>query len=131
MPDERTYIGMWKNGYMHGHGQFMNFSFGVHKNFRGFAFKGYFSSAREEQEQLKQSFLTEYGGECGKSATAAFKQLAERTAPEMPASFLVPAPPTEEGEEEDPEKQAAKQAERASIEELVSGPFPVPATVAA
>lgn len=127
MPDERTYVGMWKNGYMHGFGQFMNFSFGVHKNFNGFAFKGYFSSAREEQAQLRRSFLDEYGGECSKSAVAAFRDLAANTAPEMPLSFLVPRPPTEEGVEEPPEAVF----ERASTEELVEGPFPASTAVAA
>jgi hypothetical protein len=126
MPDERTYIGMWKNGYMHGYGQFLNFCFGVHKVFKGFAFKGMFSSAREEQEQLKQSFLAEYGGECTKSAISAFKELGEKTATEMPSKYLVPQPPTEEGVEEPPEAAA----ERASIEELVSGPFPSSTAVA-
>jgi len=120
MPDERTYIGMWKNGYMHGHGQFMNFSFGVHKTFRGFSYRGRFSSARQEQEQLKRAFLAEYGSECAKSATSAFRDLAEKTASEIPSSFLVPTSPTEEGVEEKPEAAL----ERASIEELVSGPFP-------
>merc|ERR1719316_867241 len=76
MPDERTYKGMWKSGYMHGHGEFVNFSFGVNKSFRGFCYRGRFSSAREEQEQIKTAFLTEYGGEVSKSATNALKDLA-------------------------------------------------------
>lgn len=126
MPDERTYIGMWKNGYMHGHGQFMNFSFGVHKTFRGFSYRGRFSSAREEQEQLKRAFLTEYSGDCAKSATSAFRDLAEKTVSEIPSSFLVPAPPTEEGVEEKPEAVL----ERTTIEDLVGGPFPANTAVA-
>lgn len=124
MPDERTYNGMWKSGYMNGHGQFINFSFGVHKSFRGFCFRGRFSTAREEQDQLKRSFLTEYGGECGKSATSALKELAEK---EVPSSYLVPRPPTEEGVEEKPEAAL----ERAQIEDLVAGPFPSKDGVAA
>jgi hypothetical protein len=129
MPDERTYIGMWKGGYMNGQGQFLNFSFGVHKNFKGFSYRGRFSSAREEQEQLKQSFLTEYGDECTKSATSAFKELSEKTAErggEIPSSFLIPKAPTEEGVEE----KAEAAAERAAVEELVSGPFPASTAVA-
>lgn len=123
MPDERTYIGMFRNGYMHGCGQYMNFSFGVHKNFKGFSFRGRFSSAREEQEDLKTSFMAEYGTEYYASASSALKQLAEKTTTEMPERYLVPNPPTEEGEEEKPENVLA----RAQVEELVAGPFP-PAT---
>jgi len=126
MPNERTYHGMWKNGYMHGHGTFMNFSFGVHKAFRGFCFRGSFSSSREEQEQLKKAFLSEYSGENGKSATSAFRELAEKTSAEIPSSFLVPAPPTEEGAEEKPEAML----ERSSVEKLVCGPFPLNNAVA-
>jgi hypothetical protein len=130
MLDERTYTGMWKDGYMHGNGQFMNFSFGVHKNFRGFSFRGRFSSAREEQEQLKRSFLSEYCGECEKSATSAFKDLAEKTSPEIPGSYLVPREPDQEAAEAPPEKPESVE-ERQMIEELVSGPFPSSTAVAA
>jgi len=126
MPDERNYIGMWKNGYMHGHGQFMNFSFGVHKNFKGFAYKGRFSSAREEQEQLKESFLSEYSSEVTISATNAFKELTEKSPVEIHKSYLVPTPPTEEGVEEKPEAVL----ERTNAEELVTGPFPINTAVA-
>jgi hypothetical protein len=130
MPNERTYRGMWKNGYMHGFGQFSNFSFGVHKVFEGFSCKGRFSSARKEQEDLKSGFVEEYSSEHIKSATVAFTSLGEKTAErggEMPKAFLVPEPPTEEGVEEKPEAAA----ERASIEELVSGPFPANNAVSA
>jgi len=127
LPDERSYSGMWKNGFMHGSGQFVNFSFGVDKQFKGFSFEGRFSSAREEQEQLKRSFLDEYGGACSKSAADVFKAMAEKMTAEIPAAFLVPMPPTEEGVEEKPEAVL----ERTSIEELVDGPFPVNTAVAA
>lgn len=120
MPDERTYIGMWKNGYMHGHGQFINFSFGVHKSFKGFSFRGRFSTAMEEQEQLKKAFLDEYCGENTKSAASAFRSMAEKAGEKIPAAILVPSPPTEEGVEEKPEAVL----ERASVEEFVDGPFP-------
>jgi len=123
MPDERSYKGMWKNGYMHGHGEFLNFSFGVHKTVKGFSFRGRFSSAREEQEQLQQSFLSEYAGEYTKSATSAFRDMSEKAAAaggEIPSNFVVPRPPTEEGVEEKPESVL----ERTSTEELVDGPFP-------
>jgi hypothetical protein len=124
MPNERMYRGMWRNGYMHGCGQFLNFSFGVHKVFKGFSFRGRFSSAREEQANLKKCFLTEYCGEHKQSGGAALTALVEKTASrasgDIPAVFLVPRPPAEEGTEEKPEAVA----ERASIEELVAGPFP-------
>merc|ERR1712232_391947 len=116
-PNERSYRGMWKNGAMHGKGEFQNFSFGTDKVFKGFSFQGRFSSGMTEQEKIKTSFLDEYGGEYGKSARAALSALGEKTQirGEIPAAILVPKE-AEEGAEEKPEAKA----ERADIEALVS-----------
>jgi hypothetical protein len=121
MPNERSYRGMWKNGAMHGKGEFRNFSFGTDKVFKGFSFQGRFASGMNEQDNLKKSFLDEYGGEYSRSARAALLTIGEKTQArgEMPEACLVPKK-VEEGAEEKPEAEA----ERTEIEALVSGPFP-------
>merc|ERR1712060_889235 len=83
-PDGRKYKGMWKSGYMHGHGQFNNFSFGVDRFFKGFSIDGRFSSSREEQEMAKQAFLAEYATEYIRSATVALSEIAGKMAPAEP-----------------------------------------------
>lgn len=109
-PNGRTYKGTWKDGFMHGRGLFLNFSYGVDKLFTGFSVNGRYSSNREEQDALKRRFLEEYGGIVGRSAGAALAEAAADL-----KSFLVPAAPTD-GEEPDAERRAAL--------EIVDGPFP-------
>lgn len=113
-PEGREYRGTWKDGNMHGMGMFLNFSVGQDKRFVGFSLNGKFSSGVKEQEKAKEEFLEEYGGQCTQSASSALRDLAERaTADGAPAEFFVP-----QGQE--PEETA----EKAAIEEIVTGPFP-------
>lgn len=124
-PDGRSYRGMWKHGFMHGQGNFTNFSFGAEKCHTGFSIDGRFASSREEQEELKQRYLDEYRSEHAQSAGNALKDLAARATPEgAPREYLVPGRPSE-GEEEVPEAVA----ERAAVAEVVDGPFPEASTV--
>jgi len=112
-PEGREYRGTWKDGYMHGMGMFLNFSVGQDKRFVGFSLHGQFSSGVKEQEKAKKAFLEEYGGQCTQSASAALRDLAERaTADGAPAEYLVP-----QGQ------QPEQQAEKATTEEIVTGPF--------
>ncbi|CAE8692309.1 unnamed protein product, partial [Polarella glacialis] len=113
-PDGRVYRGTWHDGDMHGRGQYLNFSVGADKAFTGFSLNGKFASAPRDQEEAKKAFLAEYGGQCVKSATAALRELAEKTSAEgVPATFLVP-------QDQSPESVA----EKAHDEEIVDGPFP-------
>eukprot|EP00747_Dinoflagellata_sp_TGD_P183361 gnl/TRDRNA2_/TRDRNA2_38191_c0_seq1.p1 gnl/TRDRNA2_/TRDRNA2_38191_c0~~gnl/TRDRNA2_/TRDRNA2_38191_c0_seq1.p1 ORF type:complete len:316 (+),score=93.33 gnl/TRDRNA2_/TRDRNA2_38191_c0_seq1:95-1042(+) len=114
-PDGRVYKGMWKDGLMHGRGQFSNFSFGADKVFKGFCVEGRFASSREGQLDARKQFLAEYGEEYRSSALAALQE------PDLEV-LLVPT-----GDEEDKPELSA---ERASVEEIVAGPFPDAAGVA-
>jgi len=120
-PDGRSFKGMWKKGVMHGRGVFSNFSFGVDREYTGFAIEGKFSSNREEQMQMRKKFVTKYSMEFTKSASSSLKELAGG----MGSDFFVPVQPTDAAitgaaEEEKPELAA----ERAAIGQIVSGPFP-------
>merc|ERR1712157_134484 len=111
---------MWKDGYMHGRGLFLNFSFGVDKSYTGFSLEGRFTSNREEQEKMKQQFISEYKADLSRSAISAFKDLVGKMTPDgAPKEYLVPAA-LSEGEDEEPKAAA----ERDAILEMVSGPFP-------
>eukprot|EP00929_Paragymnodinium_shiwhaense_P096900 TRINITY_DN5863_c0_g1_i1.p1 TRINITY_DN5863_c0_g1~~TRINITY_DN5863_c0_g1_i1.p1 ORF type:complete len:323 (+),score=75.24 TRINITY_DN5863_c0_g1_i1:86-1054(+) len=124
-PDGRAYKGTWKEGYMHGRGAFLNFSFGVDNRYVGFCLDGRYSSNREEQEEMKQTFLSEYFSDYTSSASLALKDLAARASPEGgPKDFFSPAPAAE-GEEESPDAAA----ERASMAELLDGPQVEPAAL--
>mmetsp|Transcript_93873 Transcript_93873/g.297966 ORF Transcript_93873/g.297966 Transcript_93873/m.297966 type:complete len:365 (+) Transcript_93873:77-1171(+) len=148
-PDGRVYRGMWKDGRMHGRGSYENFSFGIDKLIEGFSIEGSFLSSVQGQEQAKKKYLEEYGVKYTGSATAALRDMfakmeavakaAEPVDPKKPPpggpaagappirvakEFLVPLPPPE-GETEEPEAAA----ERAKIEQIVSGPFPDAAAI--
>jgi hypothetical protein len=119
-PDGRSFKGTWKNGLMHGRGEFANFSFGAEKYHTGFSIQGRFASNREEQEEMKGQFLDEYRSDHYLSAVTALKDLANKTNEEaMPKEFLVP--PAQQPESPDVEKALL---EREAILELVDGPFP-------
>jgi len=110
-PDGREYRGTWKDGYMHGYGMYLYFSVGADKRFMGFSMNGKFASGAVEQEEAKRAFLQEYGVQCVQSASAALRDLAEKsTADGVPPDFLVP---------KDPEAQT-----ETAIEDIVAGPFP-------
>mmetsp|Transcript_62774 Transcript_62774/g.194840 ORF Transcript_62774/g.194840 Transcript_62774/m.194840 type:complete len:353 (-) Transcript_62774:135-1193(-) len=136
-PDGRKiYRGMWKDGRMHGKGEYENFSFGVDRLIRGFSVHGSFHSGIADQEEAKEAFLAEYTAVYTASALAALRRAvatmeeaavpagpkgapAGAAPPKLPAEFLVPAAPPE-GEPEDP----SAAAERLAVEQLVAGPFP-------
>lgn len=118
-PDGRSYSGTWRDGNMHGRGQYLNFNVGADKVFEGYSVHGLFASGVREQENAKTSFMTEYGGECSHSVSAALHDMATRaTAEGAPHEFFVPL--HVDGE------TAEAANERRAVEDLVSGPFPTP-----
>mmetsp|Transcript_54517 Transcript_54517/g.130013 ORF Transcript_54517/g.130013 Transcript_54517/m.130013 type:complete len:363 (-) Transcript_54517:72-1160(-) len=148
-PDGRTYRGMFQNGVMHGRGDFENFSFGIDKVFSGFAIKGDFKSSLAAQAESREVYLKEYTASYAASASAMLTDLLSKLQPPEPADpkekgkkkgevedvavpipkeFIVPPQPAEDAPAaEDPAAEAeAKEASavRATVAELVSGPFP-------
>jgi len=124
-PDGRIYRGMWKDGKMHGRGHYDNFSIGIDRQIAGFSIGGRFQSSADGQQEALEAYLAEYGAEYKGSSIAALNDLvtkAEAIAAKGASAvkdYAVPlAPP--QGEVED----AGLQAERAVIEEVVTGPFP-------
>eukprot|EP00439_Symbiodinium_sp_Y106_P084795 s532_g26.t1 len=111
-PDGREYRGTWKDGFMHGYGMYLYFSVGADKRFMGFSMNGKFASgAAEQEEATMKAFLQEYGAQCVQSATAAFREMAEKTAADgVPADFLIA-------------KDADGKAEKV-LEDMVAAPYP-------
>lgn len=126
---KRIYRGMWKDGKMHGRGNYDNVSIGIDRQIAGFSIGGRFQSSAHGQQEALEAYLAEYGSEYRGSSIAAVNDLvtkAEAIATKGGAAvkdYAVPLPPPQ-GEVED----AGSQAERAAIEEVVTGPFPELAT---
>jgi len=124
-PDGRMYRGMWKDGKMHGRGHYENVSIGIDRQLAGFSIGGRFQSSVQGQQEALEAYLAEYGAEYRGSSVAALNDLvtkAEAIATKGAVAvkdYAVPLPPPQ-GEVED----AGPQAERAAIEEVVTGPFP-------
>jgi len=124
-PDGRIYRGMWKDGKMHGRGQYENFSIGVDRQIAGFSYGGRFQSSAQGQQEALEAYLAVYGEQYRGSAITAVNDLvakAEGIATKGAAAikdFVVPSPPPQ-GEVED----TLLQAERAAMEDVVTGPFP-------
>jgi len=114
----RVYQGSWRDGLMHGRGQFQNFSYGFDKLITGFSIRGRFSSNVDEQEEAKRSFIADYGDPYVSSAKKALLDLAAKTTPEgLPHEYLV-NPPVQDGDE------VAEDIGGSPVEDLVLGPYP-------
>merc|ERR1712151_844758 len=71
----------WRDGQMHGLGEFENFSIGVDRIFKGVCVAGQFKSGLENQAEAKRAFLKDYASEYAASITTWLRAMAERAQP--------------------------------------------------